>query len=296
MAELCQKALEADIEVDYVLHVIRKRNLMPHPAPADCEKWPWALRIYTLGRFKIIRGGNPDEVLQFSGKVQKRPLDILKVLIAGGGGEVPEEHIVDCLWPDAYGDAAHSAFTTTLSRLRRLLGVEGAIRFQGGGVSLDPEHLWVDALAFERILAQLDKKIATSENDLESVLRLAAKAAGLYVQCFLPADEGQFWTISFRERLRSKFSRLINLIGGLLEKAGQWEKAMQYYHKGLDIDDLSEDFCQRLMACCHQLGRYPNAIEIYKRYRKLLSVKMGIEPSARTKAIYEESMALNSLK
>jgi len=294
MAELCQRALEAGIEVDYVLHLIRKRNLMPDPPPMECERWPWALKIYTLGRFEIIRDGDPGERVQFSGKVQKKPLDMLKALTANGGSEVSEEQIVDCLWPDAYGDAAHSAFKTTLSRLRRLLGVEGAIRFQDGKVSLDPRYCWVDAQAFERILAQLDKKIAAPEKDLESALQLVEKAVGLYVQHFLPADDGQFWAISYRERLRSRFSRLINRAGDWLQKTGQWEKAIEYYQKGLDIDDLSEDFYQRLMICYQQLGRHANAIEIYKRCRKLLSMKMGIEPSARTKAIYERLRDLHS--
>jgi DNA-binding SARP family transcriptional activator len=298
MAQLCQKALEAGIEVDYVLYLIRKRNLVPDNPPVDCEKWPWALRVFTLGRFEILRDGELDERAQFSGKIQKKPLEMLKALIANGGSEVSEEQIADCLWPDARGDAAHSAFTTTLSRLRRLLGVEGAIRFQERKVSLDPRYCWVDALAFERISAQLDKEIAVPEQYPEYVFRLVEKAVGLYRGHFLPADEGHFWTISYRERLRSRFSRLINRAGDWLEKAGRWERAIEFYQTGLDIDDFSEEFYQRLMICHQLLGRSANAIEVYKRCKKLLSSRMGIEPSAKTKAIYKNitSLAVNAAK
>ena len=195
---------------------------------------------------------------------------------------------MDCLWPDAYGDAAHSAFATTLSRLRRLMGIEGAIRFREGKLSLDPHYCWVDAQAFERILARFEKKLAAPGTTEKSLLELVEKAAGLYRGHFLPADEEQFWTISYRERLRSRFSRMINKAGDWLQKTGKWEKAAEYYRKGLDIDDLSEEFYQNLMICLQHLGRHANAIEVYRRCRKLLSTKLGIEPSAKTKTIYSK--------
>jgi DNA-binding SARP family transcriptional activator len=292
MAELCQRALEAGIEVDYVLYLIRKRNLMPDPPPVDCEKWPWALRIFTLGRFEIVRHGEPIEYAQFSGKVQKKPLEMLRALIAYGGGEVPKEQITDCLWPDARGDAVQSVFTTTLSRLRRLVGIEAAIRFQAGKVSLDSRYCWVDVSAFERILALFHKVIDAGPQsefppDVEAITHLIEKAVSLYRGHFLPGDDSLIWTISYREHLRNRFSRLISRTGEWLEKLGQWEKVIEYYQKGLDVDDLSEDFYQRLMICYRQLGRHANAIEVYRRCKKLFSLRLGIEPSARTKAIYE---------
>ncbi len=287
IAELCQRALEACIEVDYVLKLIRKRNLMPDPPPIDCEQWPWAIRIYTLGRFEIVKDG---QALQFSGKVQKRPLQLLKVLISSGGSEVSEEHITDCLWPDADGDAGHNSFTTTLARLRRLIGTEKAVRVQKSKVSLDPRYCWVDAQGFERIFAILVKNIEEENpaSHLESskVLRLAEKAFAFYRGHFLPADEEEFWSISYRERLRAKFSALISKVAYQLERAGQWENAMEYYRKGLDIDDTSEEFYQRLMICNRELELYANAIEVYKRCKKLLATKLGIDPSPKTEAIY----------
>jgi DNA-binding SARP family transcriptional activator len=288
MAELCQRALEAGIEVEYVRRLIRKRNLMPDPPPIDCEQWPWALKIFTLGGFAIVRN---DEVVQFSGKIQKRPLEMLKILISNGGGELSEEYIADRLWPDATGDSAHSAFKMALSRLRRLLGVEGVLRFKEGKASLDPRYCRVDAQAFEKVLAQFEKRIeedtARPEGEISMILQFAEKAVAMYKGHFLFEDEGKFWTISYRERLRSRFSRLITKVGDLLEKTGQWEKALEFYRKGIESDDLSEEFYQRLMICHRELGRRANAMEAYNHCKKLLSTKLGIEPSQKTKAIYK---------
>jgi len=288
MAGLCQRALEEGIEVDYVRRLIRKRNLMPDPPPIDCEQWPWPFRIYTLGRFEVERQG---EALQFSGKVQKRPMELLKMLVSNGGTELSAEYIGDCLWPDATGDYAYGALRVTLSRLRRLVGVEGAICSLEGRASLDPQYCWVDAQAFERILAQSEKQFEEEKacHDLENskFVRLVDKAIGIYAGHFLPADEGQFWTISYREKLRSRFMRLITRIGDFLEKRGQFEKASEYYLKGIDIDDLCEEFYQRLMVCYLELERREGAADVYRRCQKVLSSKMALEPSEKTKAIYK---------
>lgn len=65
------------------------------------ESWPYPIKIHTLGKFEIIKDGRP---LVFAGKVQKKPLEILKAVIAFGGRDVPVDTITDALWPDADGD------------------------------------------------------------------------------------------------------------------------------------------------------------------------------------------------
>ena len=286
MAQLCQRAVEADIEVDYVRQLILRRNLMPDPPPMDCEKWPWALRVFTLGRFEMVRDGEPVEFGPSSGKFQKKPLEMFKALVAAGGRAISAEEITDWLWPDSRADAAHSTFKATLSRLRRFIGVDQVICFQDGNISLDPRYCWIDASAFERIHAKLESALGSARDGV-NVHRTIEKAIALYRGHFLPADEGQFWTISCRERLRSRFWRLINGAGEWLKRNGQLEKAVEYYQKGLEIDELIEEFYRELMICYRQLGRNADAIQVYRRCRKLFSLKLGIEPSAQTKTIYE---------
>jgi LuxR family maltose regulon positive regulatory protein len=95
MARLCARALDAGIEVDYVRSLIQRRRLVADVSvSADVEIWPWPIRVYTFGRFAVIRD---DEPLTFSRKVQRRPLGLLKTLIALGGREVREERLIDAL-------------------------------------------------------------------------------------------------------------------------------------------------------------------------------------------------------
>jgi LuxR family maltose regulon positive regulatory protein len=143
---------------------------------------------------------------------------------------VKEEQLSDALWPEADGDAAHSAFTTTLSRLRDLLGAEKAIRIQEGRATLDPRYCWVDAWAFERLLAEAEGRLREHREGREReavqpspLEELFGKATALYNGHFLAGDEAHVWTTSYRERLRGKFLRLIGRWGGAPGKRGEME-------------------------------------------------------------------------
>ena len=277
MAKLCIKALEAGIEIEYVQDLIRRRNLIPEPPPIECENWPWAVKIHTLGQFGLFINGKP---LQFPVKAHAKLLEMLKVLIAFGGRDINEYQLADTLWPEADGDKAHSAFSTSLHRLRQLLGNEKAIQVRGGRVSLDLRYCWVDAYAFERLLEQ-----AESSGSID----LIGKAISLYKGAFL-SDVDEVWVYPFREHLRSKFLREVERLGNIWEKDGQWDKAAHCYCRGLEVDNLSEGLYQRLMICYQQLGRRADAIEVYNRCRKTLHAVLGVEPSNKTEAIYKRIM------
>ena len=237
MAELCARALEYGIETEYVSKLIRKRGLLPGQA---VEAWPYPIKIYTFGSFRLLKDG---EAVQFTGKVQRKPLEMVKVLTALGGEDIPEEQITEALWPDAEGDAAHKSFEITLYRLRLLLGNDKALRLQNGLLSFDRRYCWVDALEFEEFAGASDRVLDETE------VKLLDKAAGIYQGHFLASDSAQAWSVSMRERLRRKYHRLILSLGGGWEEGCRWEKALEYYHKGLETDELVEEFYQRLMVC-----------------------------------------------
>ncbi|MCJ7494719.1 MAG: bacterial transcriptional activator domain-containing protein, partial [Deltaproteobacteria bacterium] len=236
----------------------------------------------TLGKFEFLKDGNP---IQFSGRVQQRPLAMLKVLVALGDREVKEEKIADILWPEADGDAAHRSFVTTLSRLRHLAGYEKAVQLREGRLTLDRRYCWVDIWAFEHILGGADAQ--RKEGLVERAIQLYEKAIEMYGGSFLAGEFEQTWMVSLSERLRSKFLRCVNWLGHHWEQAGQWENATECYQRGLDMDDLSEEFYQNLMTCYQRLSREAEAIAVYHRCRKTLSSVLGIEPSAKTEAIYK---------
>jgi len=259
----------------------------PHLNP-DQQKWP--LKIYTFGRFGLVRDGVP---LHFAGKVPRKPLELLKALIACGGRGVSEEQLIDHLWPNRdEGDATHS-FSSALHRLRLLLGENQFIPRQDRRITLDQSYCWVDAWAFERLTKQAQSLMQQGESDHSPALQTALQAIVHYTGPFLPSDADQLWSISMRERLRDKMHNLITMVGQYWEASTEWHTALAIYQKGLEADDLYEDFYQRQMICYGQLGNHGEVASVYQRCRITLAM-LGVKPSPRTTTVYEA--ALSSLK
>jgi DNA-binding SARP family transcriptional activator len=63
------------------------------------------------------------------------------------------------------------------------------------------------------------------------------------------------------------------------------------YERGLELDNLSEELYRRLMLTYRSLGQSAGALEVYRRCRHLLSVVLGVKPSAETEAIYRSLQA-----
>ncbi|MBU0991405.1 MAG: hypothetical protein KJ737_02830 [Proteobacteria bacterium] len=280
-ARLCVKAFEGGIEKEYVKEIILRRGFTPPVERVTVvlalEDWPWPVKIYTLGRFEIVRDGAP---LVFSGKVQKKPLEMLKAIIAMGGSHVPVEHLTDALWPDAEGDLARKSFEVTLSRLRKLLGREEIITCSAGQLGLDHLRCWVDSLVLEPVM----KSVVTMAGD--TFAGICEQALRIYNGSFLPGDTGLSWSSPRRDLLNNHMLRILMRAGRHYESLGQWEKAMDFYSKGIETDGLAESFYQRCMVCCRELGHRAEAVKTYHTCRRLLKDHLGITPSEATEAIY----------
>jgi two-component SAPR family response regulator len=220
-----------------------------------------------------------------SRKVQQKPLAVLKALIALGGREVREDGIMDHLWPEADGDLAQRSFASALHRLRQLLSFEKAVQRQEGKLTLDGRFCWVDAWAFEATLDQAEG--LWKKEQAESAVQILEKAMQMYRGPFLARETGQPWTLSMRERLLGRFLRNVEKLGKYWQQSSQWEKALDCYLKGLEMDDLAEEFYQGVMICYHQLGRKNDALAAYKCYRRILSSVPGLEPSAGVETLYK---------
>ena len=282
MAKLCIKALQAGIEVEYTQELIRRFHLSPDQSSIHLENWPWPLKIFTLGRFELLKEEKP---IPSSRKIQQKPLALLKALIALGGKGVREEQLSDILWPEADGDDAHNSFITTQHRLRQLIGHENAIQHKEGRLTLDEKYCWVDVWAFERLLTEAEEQ--KNRGSADKAVQCVEKAIHLYKGSFLANETDQSWVISTRERCRGRFIRNLTWLGRYWRARKDWGQALGSFQQGLEIDDVAEDLYQELMICYRELGRRAEALSAYRRCRKMLSTVLGIAPSPQTEAIFK---------
>jgi DNA-binding SARP family transcriptional activator/tetratricopeptide (TPR) repeat protein len=271
MANLCAKALDHQIEPDYVNHLIRIRGLIPDASLAGSEQWPWPMKVYTLGRFSLARDGAP---LRLSKHGQGKSIELLKALIALGGRAVNQALLFDALWPESEGDKAPQAFRTTLHRLRKLLGNEKVISVHEGRITLDPRYCWVDIWAFQRHLGKPAPDVASME-----------RAVALYQGRFLEKDIVSSWAMPLREHLHAKYLVCLSDLGQRWETAEEWGRAAGCYQRGLVVDPLIEEYYQRLMVCHQRRGHRAEAMSVYRQCCNALRTQLDIAPSAETEAI-----------
>jgi LuxR family maltose regulon positive regulatory protein len=225
VARVLSHALQAGIEPDYVRSLIKRRRLAPEGAPPG--SWPWQYKVQTFGGFRLLRH---DEPLPATGKAQRRPLELLKLLIGYGGEKVPEHRVTDALWPRIDGDSAHRSFTSALHRLRKLLGEDRAVVLHEGRVTLDRRYFSIDIWEFDALAAELE---STSER--ERLEKLAQRLLELYRGPFLAGEEAS-WQIAPRERLRARLGRVTARVMRQWQESGELARAHAYYEKCIEID------------------------------------------------------------
>ena len=266
--DLMAEAFSAGIDVEFVTETIRRFRVVPPTAATD--RWPWPVKVHTLGRFEVVIDG---ATLEFSGKAPRKPLALLKAIVAMGPNAVPVSALIDALWPDEEGDAARKSLDVTVARLRRLLGRPEAVIVSDEAVSLNPKLCWTDAQSFQ---VRVEAAQTTEQR---------RQACAVYGGTFLPGDLDVPWSAKRREGLRNRFIRLVEDLGLAAEDEHDWNEAIESYRRGLEADELAETFHQGLMRCYRALGRHAEGISTYRRLRHTLSVTLGIAPSEHSQAL-----------
>jgi ATP/maltotriose-dependent transcriptional regulator MalT/DNA-binding SARP family transcriptional activator len=281
-AKLANFALERAIEPDYVRMLIARNALR---APADATPtWPFRLRIRVLGDFELARDDAP---MRASGKAQQRPLDLLKLTVALGGTNVDSQQLTSALWPEADGAAAKTSFDSTLFRLRKLLDVEDALMLAGGKLTLSRELCWTDVWALD---AACDAVERAADADPARLAAAARRLLEAYSGNLLGSDESA-WVAKPRDALRARFVRALVRAGELAERAGDWTTAADLYRRGLEADNLAEPFYRGLMRSLVATGDRAEALNAFRRCRELLSVVLGLSPSAETERLHRQIVA-----
>jgi LuxR family maltose regulon positive regulatory protein len=256
VARICSEALRLGVETDFARTLIRDKQL-PAPSPYD-SNWPWPVRVHALGGLRILIGERP---IVFGARAQRKPLDLLKAIVAHGPAAVDTAIILDALWPEAEGAAARASLDMTLMRLRKLLGRDDALTLDAGRIALDPGCVWVDAYAFAR---------GASEH---------------YPGPLFGNDAVAPWWASARERLHQRFLRRAVDRGRELEADRRFADALVLYEAALAEDSLAEELYQGAIRCHVAEGRHADALRVFRRCREQLSIVLSVRPSPATLAL-----------
>jgi DNA-binding SARP family transcriptional activator len=250
LAQLAVIALGHGIERDFVRHTVARRGLPP-PATEE-ERWPWRVRVRAFGAFETAVEGAP---LENGSKPQRKPIELLKYVIAAGGRDVSFGAVTQALWPDAEGDAAKRSFDVTLHRLRRMLEQDDAITLHGGKLALNRNRV-VDALAFERLAARIDEMQRGARASGAVPVESLERALRLYRGPLFASDD-EVWLNPARTRLRRRFVELAAAAGERWEHAANLDAALAWSHRAIDVEPTAERIHQRILRLLHRQAGAP---------------------------------------
>jgi DNA-binding SARP family transcriptional activator/tetratricopeptide (TPR) repeat protein len=177
-------------------------------------------------------------------------------------------------WPDVLEESARGSLRRTLSDLRRALGPDGAryLAAERDRIGIpDGEAVWVDARAFEELVAsrRYEEAIKLCEGELL-------------------ADIGDDWALEARHE---HAERLGELLGQLADKAradGRIADLVAFARRRAALDPLSEEAGRALIAALATAGDRSGAITVFERLRERLASELRLAPSAETMALIEE--------
>lgn len=282
-ARVCALALEHEIETAFVRELIVARGL--DAVRPDLAAWPWPIRVRVLGRFRIDIDAVP---LSFSGKVARKPLELLQFVVASGGSDVSVATVMFALWRDLEGDNARSAFNVALHRLRKLLAHDDALVLELGRLSLNPRRVWVDCLAFE----QLVDTVGLADPLPAVAAQAARRAVAMYGGHFLNDTEDEPWQLVCRSRLASKFKRTVGQLARHGLAQGDTGSVRGLLERAIELDPLAEDLVRALMQLLIESGEQAAALDVFGRCRVAIAQALAAKPAAATMALVERIRAM----
>ena len=274
-SRLAAAALERGIETTHATNFIREYTLDP-PAP-DIEAWPWPVRIRALGSFAIEVDGAP---LVFTGKVPRKPLALLKLLLGGEPDGVRDTVIMDTLWPDEDGDAARDAYRVALHRLRKLLGHSDAIRSDDGRVTIDGCVCHVDVFVL---------RTRFDAADIDGALRLYRGA--------LLADDGEAaWLLGPRQRVEDRVVRASLDAIAKHEAHSDSTGALDVCTRAFAVAPASSRLAECLMRLQLETGAVLDALDAHRRHLEALGASAGIRTSPVLRQLYEAALTAQAAR
>jgi len=119
-------------------------------------------------------------------------------------------------------------------------------------------------------------------------------AADLYRGDLLPGDVYDDWFAALRDHYRIEFVDAMLRAARLLMEAGDPGNALVFVRRAIQADPCREDLYQHALRCQIASGQRSSAIDTYFQCRDKLADELGLDPSAETRALYDDILAMEA--
>ncbi len=255
---------------------------------ADRQQPPvGTLRIFTLGHFGLAVGNRGVAVEKWE---RKQALTLLKYLVTHLGRDVHRERLIECLWPEVNEIQGRERLKVTVYFLRRQLRAAGArqdaVATTGQAYMLRREAVWVDAHAFEALVAE--GAALERQHRPDEALRYYEEAQRLYRGDYLEEDLYADWCAEERARLREIYLEMLAGMAESYAERGDYALAAQVCRTALVREPCRESFHRALMEHLVRLGRADWAVAQFHHCQRVLAQELGVEPMPETQRLYRQ--------
>src|SRR5438094_776339 len=205
------------------------------------------------------------------------------------------EALMELLWPECESHAGRNNLSVSLSWLRHQLeplGVPaGAVLIADrASVRLNPEAIATDVTEFQATL-QAAKHAGSSAERTEFL----ARAVELYPGELLP---GYFedWVLQERQWLAERYFEALGQLLAHLERAREFDRALDYARRGVSADPLREEAHRDLIRLLAAVGQPAAALRQYHELERLLKEQLDGTPEPATRALVREIERLAILR
>ena len=236
-----------------------------------------ATRIQVCGRVAVeIDGRRVDDALP--GR-QGRLLFVY--LVANRLRSAPRDELVEAVWPDSVPENVESALSSLLSKLRRVVGLEG----RGDVRLLLPHDAWVDLEAATEALHRAES--AAAREAWTEVWGPARVAQHIAARPFLHGEDAS-WVLGIRNGLEGLHLRSLELVAqACLHIGGSEIDTAERAARELVAEAPYRESGYRVrMELLDRRGNRAEALRVYEQVRTLLREELGTSPSPATQELY----------
>jgi DNA-binding SARP family transcriptional activator len=247
------------------------------------------LSLRLLGTFEARLGGIPLSMDHFA---RRRSLTLLKVLVTNYGKVIGRDELIELLWPSDAPEDARQLLKSAAHYLRRALGEahdekvkSPFIATVANGYAFNTASChWIDCVEFKR-LAEEGLRLERQGRWREAIVELEA-AADLYGGDYLEDELYTEWAMRLRRQLKDLLFDVLQATARLLRSAGDYQGAIRYYRRILELDPCLEDVRCDLMEVLCRIGKRTQALRQFDACRRALKEEFDCSPLLETEALY----------
>ncbi len=246
------------------------------------------LEIHLLGGLEIRHNG------QHVTNLVSRKAEALLAYLACNPRPYPRDLLADFLWTERSQIQAAGNLRVLLNSLRKT--VEPFITINRHTVAINQQSdVWVDTLAFERLLVDFNYNSQVKKGGLPARLAEQIEQAlvfyqGDFLTGFFIRDAPDFevWARIERERLHILAINAVQALSLHYLATHQYAPGINAVERWLHWDLLNEEAHRTLMRLLAQDGNRAAALQHYERIVTLLRQELGDDPSPETEALYHQ--------